>query len=71
MRAVLSLLLTLSLLFALISAGAGVRPAALPRTSAWWGLLFPALLGPEGADGPVTFTWPVVDTVLRLLRLWA
>lgn len=71
MRALLSLLLSVSLLFLLIFAGAGGRPAALPRTSAWWGLLFPALFGQPGADAPVTFTWPGVTYVLQVLRLWA
>ena len=65
LRALLALCLVCLIVFA-CAASAG-RPAG-PRVSAWWGLLFPGLFAP---DEPVIFTWPLVEQVMRLLRLRA
>ncbi len=70
MRAVLCMLLSISLLFSLIFAGSAPQGPALPpgRSAAWWGLLFPGLFGLDGGD-TVTFSWPILQRVLGLFRL--
>ncbi|MBQ9409237.1 MAG: hypothetical protein IJU28_07630 [Clostridia bacterium] len=63
----LCVLLALSLVFVLIFAGAsGSTPSLAPRAAAWWSLLFPGLFSP---DTSVTFTWPLVNDVLRFFHL--
>ena len=70
MRSVLCFLLSLALLFSLILAGSAPQAPALPagRQSAWWGLLFPGLFGLDGSE-TVTFSWPLLERVLGLIRL--
>ena len=68
MRDVVCFLLTLVLFCSAVFAG-GV-PDLLPpgRTAAWWGLLFPGLLGAPADGGGVTFTWPLLRQVWGLFQ---
>lgn len=62
MREILCFVLSVVLMVTLVLAGSLPGEKALPagRSTAWWGLLFPALFGLEDGEGPVIFDWPVI-----------
>lgn len=71
MRDVLCFFLSLIFCFSLIFAGGVSDAPALPpgRQAAWFGLFLPGMFAPEEEGDRVVFTWPVIDHLLRLLRL--
>lgn len=69
MRDILCTLLAVSLFFCMIACVSLPCSLPAPQTAAWWGLLCPSFFGQPLTNEPVTFTWPVFESILSFLRL--
>lgn len=71
MKEMLCLLLATLLFCTLICTAEMPMAQSAPRQRAWWGLMSPTLFGITEDTQQITFTWPVLTWLRRLLPMYA